>query len=265
MRVVGWFFCIASVLPLLGCYSARGSGEIELELFDLADFDRISLTGPSELKVTKGPFAVQVTAEDNVMPSVVVERAGNTLELRRDIDWIEDIRPTVPVEFRVSLPHLERLTVAGSGAASAYGFGSERPFAASVSGAGAIDVLGFSGPLLDFTVQGSGSISASGLDARVVTSTIGGAGRVALAGRASISSLQITGSGFYRATHLEADDVCIDVSGSGQVFVRANNELVVDVAGTGQVTHFGDAKLELLAGDAEQVRAGPVIEPPAAE
>ncbi len=263
MRVVGWFICVACVVPLLGCYSARGSGEIELELHDLADFDRISLTGPSELIVSKGPFGVQVTAEDNVMPSVVVQRVGDTLELRRDIDWIEDIRPTVPVEFRVSLPHLESLTVAGSGAASAYGFSSERPFATSVSGAGDVKVVGFSGPLLDFSVQGSGSISATGLDARVVTTTIGGAGRVALDGRAAISSLQITGSGFYRATHLDAEDARIDVSGSGQVFVKANNELVVDVAGTGQVTYFGDAALELIAGDAERVRAGPSIEPPA--
>ena len=256
MRVLALFLCLAGAVFASGCYSARGSGEMEFSTYDLEEFDRISLTGPSELKVTHGPFGVQVTAEDNVMPSIVVQRVGSTLELRRDIDWIEDIRPTVPVEFRVSLPHLESIQVAGSGSARAYGFTSERPFSTSVSGSGAIDIIEFRGPLVDFSVSGSGSITGTGLDARVVTTTIGGSGRVGLAGTAEISSLQITGAGFYRATHLDATDVRVEISGSGQVFLAASNELVVDMAGSGQVTYFGAPRLEQLAGDEDAVRAG---------
>ena len=117
----------------------------------------------------------------------------------------------------------------------------------------------FSGPLFDFTISGSGLITGTGLDAKVVTTTLGGSGRVALAGQAEISSLQITGAGYYRASHLDAQNVRVEVSGSGQVFVRASAELVVDLAGSGQVTYFGAPAVEQLSGDEEQLRAASAV------
>ena len=71
-----------------------------------------------ELSVTPGAFAVSVSAEDNVMPSVVVELDGDTLVLRRDSDWGEGVRATYPIEFMVSVPEIKVLRVSGSGRAA---------------------------------------------------------------------------------------------------------------------------------------------------
>jgi len=62
-----------------------GSGQIETSKRDVADFDKIDVSGVFEVEVSRGDtYSVEVIADDNLMPLIMTELDGDTLSIYSD-------------------------------------------------------------------------------------------------------------------------------------------------------------------------------------
>ena len=161
-------------LTLAGCYTGEGSGRVAVERYDVGEFTEVVLSGDGKVIIAPGEHAVSVSAEDDVLPSLRVVADGKTLVLQREVDWIDGIRPTVPIEFRVTVPVLEGVRVSGSAVATIRGvaFGDEVQLAGS--GAASIDAAPVVCGRLVAEVDGAGEIVVSGVEAATFRGAVGG-------------------------------------------------------------------------------------------
>ena len=181
-----------------------------------------------------------MSAEDDVLPTVYVQRRGETLVIGRDVDLIDGIRATLPIDVRVAMPALDGVSVSGSGSVAVRGGGfEETALQLEITGAGSIDLAEMRAPALAIEMSGAGRLNATGLEARDVQATVRGAGQVALAGVAETTTVLVSGASLFRASELRALKANVDVTGAGQVAVWAEDALQVRIDGSGRVLYRG--------------------------
>ena len=110
----------------------------------------------------------------------------------------------------------------------------------SSSGAGDTVVERVRTPELKVALAGSGSLQLSALDADELGLRISGSGDVRGDGRAGKLEIAIAGSGDVALAGLRADDVAVRIAGSGDAAVSAARTLKVGIAGSGDVRYTGD-------------------------
>ena len=92
--------------------------------------------------------------------------------------------------------------------------------AVSSSGSGAVNVTGIAGDSFDLRTSGSAKIVARGTTKKV--------------------TIEVSGAATIDAKELAAQDVTINVSGSGELDVRASGHLEVKISGSGTVRYYGN-------------------------
>ena len=210
-----------------------GSGRSATESRAVQPFRGISLEGPGEVLLTVGsPPSVSVSADDNLLGLVMTEVRAGTLHL----GFLPGTRARIvaPLVFRVTVPFLEELAIAGSG-----------------------DIVArdtIRADRLTVSIGGSGSIRAE-IDAGEVTARINGSGHIELSGRARAQVIRINGSGDYRARDLECAKAEVDVYGSGSTMLFVRRELVVSIHGSGDVRFRGGARVTVEDFGSGTVRA----------
>lgn len=205
--------------------STTGSGRLAAETREITGFSAIALRGSIDLVVRQGTReAVQVSAEDNLLPLLQTTLEGSDGQRTLRIQWKngESVRSTRPVLVTVDLIRLSALSAAGSGA---------------------ITVEPLKTPSLSLAISGSSDARLRQLDAEQFTLSIAGSGDVQAAGKAARFEVSIAGSGDVRARELVADDVSVSIAGSGDASVHATKTLAVSIAGSGDVDHTGGASL----------------------
>ena len=252
-------------LILTGCYTGEGSGRVVVERFDVGEFTEVVLSGDGKVIITPGVHAASVSAEDDIVPSLKVAADGKTLVLQREVDWIDGIRPTVPIEFRVTVPVLESVRVSGSAAATIRGvaFGAEATLASS--GSAFIDADPVDSGHLVVEVDGAGEILVSGVTAKTFRGVVGGLGRITVAGEADEVDVDVGGSGLYRGSDLRGGSTRVEVSGVGQAFVWADRRLDAEVGGEGRIVYRGDPVIESRVRDDDRIVAMDPVTPAAVE
>ncbi len=239
---------------LAGCYTGEGSGVVAARFYDVADFTQIALSGEGQVTVVPGAFRVAASAEDNVLPTIRVSRQGERLLLRRDIDWIDGIRPTVPIEFRVSMPALTAVRVSGSGSVLLGAMASEA-LTLAVGGSGAMRLAGVEANAIALDVSGGGRLDGVDVRAGTLRAVVAGAGRVGLSGEAAQSVVRVSGSGLFRGLQLRSGKADVEVEGAGQALVWAEQELVARVGGKARLAYRGSPSVQsTLVREGELVR-----------
>lgn len=223
---------------LVGCYASEGSGHVVVRTYDLRGFAEIALTGAGRLLVSEGDYAVSASAEDDVLPSLRVELHDDVLVLGRHVDWTDGVRPTVPVEFRVSLPAARAVRVTGSGEA-VIGDVTGEALRLQVSGSGDIRAGALRATSVDIEVSGSGDAQVSALRSGELRCAVNGSGNVSIAGEAEAVTVEVNGTGLYRGSALRSAVAQVAVRGSGKAFVWAEEKLAASITGNGRVTYRG--------------------------
>ena len=216
--------CLAllPLLPVAGqAASVKGSGKPATETRNLAEFQAIALAGSMDLVVRQGAQAVQVMADDNLLPlletAVETTGQGSTLVVR----WKkgESIHHQGKVLITVVVPKLSALVASGSGDMS---------------------IESFNTPALKLAISGSGDAKLLGLTAGELNIAISGSGDVAGSGTAGKLKIGIAGSGDVKLADLKAEDVTVSIAGSGDAAVNASKTLSVSIAGSGDVSYTGN-------------------------
>lgn len=94
------------------------------------------------------------------------------------------------------------------------------------------------------TVSGSVQGKVDGLNEPSTEIDVSGSAKLKCTGRVGRLGIKASGSADFDCLELAADDVMINISGSGKANVQANRTLKVDVSGSGTVRYRGMPEIE---------------------
>lgn len=213
---------------MLGACSVGGASESKgqpgTRNFQVGAFDKISLTGSSNVVVTVGGApSVRAEGDSEHLEKLEIKVENGVLQIGYkkgswSFGWRKDHGP---VTVHVSAPSLRGAEIAGSGDMR-------------------IDRV--QGEAFAAEIAGSGEMQVAALAARAASFSIAGNGDVSVAGRAETADISIAGNGDVRAGSLEVKRASVSIAGSGNVETRATETANVDIMGSGDVVVTGGAK-----------------------
>jgi phage shock protein PspC (stress-responsive transcriptional regulator) len=223
----GWWILLAILFVLFAVVSAgiisqavlcvNGNGNIVNETRELEGFSKIELGGSGTMIITQGEeYSVVVETDENILEHVDTRLRGSTLTI--ETIGFGCIRPSKEISIFVTLPSLEEIEVAGSGRI--------------------IGTNTLSGEELSLTIAGSGDINLE-LNVTELETEIAGSGEARYRGVADLHEITVAGSGDIVAFELETRETIIDIAGSGDAELFANEQLEISIAGSGDITYTG--------------------------
>lgn len=151
-----------------------GSGTLKKESRPAADgFSRVKITGALTLQAKCGASStsIEVLADDNILPILITDVHGDTLEVRTT----ESYRPRNPVVVSVKMPALAQLIVSGACGAEVDGL-DEGDLEITVEGASSLRATGKLDTLRG-EVSGAARLDAEALECKTVKLDVSGAAK----------------------------------------------------------------------------------------
>ena len=109
-----------------------GSGKPATKAWNLADFTGVEIMHPFRAELTRADrFAVSVTADDNVLDHIQVDKNGSRLRIGLEDNRSYRLRRDA-LKVAISMPGLEALTLTHGARAVIHGFESKQPFEAGL-------------------------------------------------------------------------------------------------------------------------------------
>ncbi len=257
-RFIFWALVNLLAIGLVGCTlitgGVRGSGEMVSEPREIGEFDAVRLATVGELRIAQGEStALTVEADDNLLPLITTAVRNGTLVIGTRPN--QAIRPSTGPIYTLTVTTLEEIGVSGSGNVVSGSINSER-LTLNVSGSGSTQLDGAAVDEINVRVSGSGNVTVADLATEAVAINISGSGNVELAGETSSQTVNIGGSGAYRAESLSSQTAAVSVGGSGDAALRVAETLDASVGGSGNVRYRGNPQVERRvsgSGSVEQV------------
>jgi hypothetical protein len=227
---------------LLGACSAGGAttggGEKGSRDFQVGTFEKISLTGSSNVIVTVGGApSVRAEGDSALLEKLEIKVENGVLQIGyKKGNWSFGWRKGHgAVTVHVSAPSLTGAEVAGSGDMK-------------------IDKV--EGGDFAGEIAGSGEIQLESLRARNASFAIAGSGGVTASGNAETADISIAGSGDVHAAGLQVKRAKVSIAGSGNVETQAVESANIDIMGSGDVIVTGGAKCSVNKMGSGDVRCG---------
>jgi hypothetical protein len=220
-RILLLSLVLALILSSCNIHVTTGSGNVISESKPVSNFTQISLNGIGELLITQGENeALQIEAEDNVLPIIEIKVENQVLSINfNNKDWQDNVIPTKPIKFYVTVKDLSRINLSGT---------------ASIS-AGSLNLSN-----LEIISSGAGSIKIRNLSADRLTINMSGVGGSDLNGKVTEQLIYISGTGVYNGEDLESSKANVTVTGAGNAVIWATESLDVVISGAGNVDYYDE-------------------------
>jgi len=192
----------------------------------VSNFKGIAAGGPIDVKVTLGNTeSIRFEGNQDAIAELVTEVANGILTIKPKTKWNDWSRRYRDAEITVYInaKKLSSLTMSGSG---------------NLEVTNAIN-----GYELVSTLSGSGSIKATA-NVKSFTGVLSGSGNINLSGKSDDSNLTISGSGSFKGKSFAVTKVSVQISGSADVYIKANQSLDAVISGSGSVIYSGDATVK---------------------
>jgi hypothetical protein len=197
---------------LAGCGSSgvTGDGPVQTETRKADAFTQIEVSGGISVTARIGSsYALEVSAQENILPFIAIDVEGDTLRIRST----ESYSTSEGVEVAVTTPALVGISMSGGSQGRIEGLDAER---------------------LDIELNGGAAVTATGTATSLALNMTGGS-------RASLENLAATTitldlSGGTTATVQASDRVSGSASGGSRVSVLGDAQLNVEVSGGADVT-----------------------------
>ncbi len=238
MKKVGYLLVLSFLLTPLGSCTwdsketVKGNGELSTETRSPDNFRSVTVEGPYEIEVIAGDQPrVVIEAESNLMEYIITEVEDGKLTIKNKKDT--RLRPDKDLVITVFTDELEDLRVLGSGS---------------------INTGLITGEKVRLSVIGPGSITTSAQTTEL-RAIVNGSGKIDIAGRGDKAHYSITGSGKIQAAEFETESARANITGSGAVHCRVNEELESSITGSGKVIYSGQPELSSKVTGSGSVRA----------
>lgn len=196
----------------------RGSGSLVTETRRVSGFDAVELSGIGTLIIEQGSAeALEITADENIMPYLRSEVVGANLQLGTD-EFI-NLLPSSDITYHLTVKNLTTI---------------------ETSGLGNIEMESLDTDQLKLAISGSGTMKIGDLSAKMLSLEISGMGDVYLSGEVEDQRIKISGTGNYQAGDLFSRTAVIDISGSGSAEIWAADNLDLDISGMGDLSYYGE-------------------------
>jgi hypothetical protein len=218
LLAVATFFLSGCIVVING-KSVQGSGNITTQARDVTKFSKVHLKGSGKVFLTPGEKqSLEIKTDDNIMPLIETEVSGNKLTISHGN---HHLRPT-SFEVYITVKRLEGVAISGSGDVTGEGRFVSDTFYAEISGSGDMDLEIETGDL---------------------ASKISGSGSIDLTGKADDYTVSISGSGEINAFDVDAKNVSVKISGSGDCRISASESLDARISGSGDVFYKGRPRI----------------------
>jgi len=196
-------------------------------------FNKVKSSGSFDVYITKGDnLEVVVNAEESILPYIKTTVSNNTLLI--DIPGAHNVKNRLPMNVYITIPELLSVKQSGSGNITTDQFTSDR---------------------IEFFISGSGSVSTA-VDANILDASISGSGWIMLNGNAIQSNLSISGSGNIDSSNLTVENCNANISGSGNMQVKAMKSIYAKISGSGNIYYTGNPNIELnISGSGKAIPA----------
>ncbi|TKC13219.1 DUF2807 domain-containing protein [Pedobacter polaris] len=236
-------FSLILVLTSLSLQSVLASDPIIIGLSkfkkedrDVKNFSGVAAGGPINVVITLGSTeGLRFEGDADAIATLITEVKGNILIIRPQNSWTSWARKyeNKKIIAYVSAKTIKSLTMSGNGHMSVTGKIKENSLAT--------------------TLSGSGSISA-GADVNNFTGVISGSGNLNISGSADDATITISGSGSFTKKGFSVGSMSSVISGSGSVYVNAEDHINAVVSGSGSINYSGNATVEQRVSGSGRVR-----------
>jgi hypothetical protein len=212
----------------------HGDGSLFDKKVSVDGFTKVQVAVPGRLYLSQGPFQLRLKSDRNVLDRIQIWVDDGMLKIQSDEGVC--VNPT-QLQIHLQLPVLEALFVLGH-----------------------LDVFGqtrLNSERLELVVDGS---SYMDLDVEVETlgTSIDGSADLNLSGLAGSHHISISGSANIRAFDLDSADTLIEISGSADCQVRAEDNLDVRISGSGSIYYHGNPQIsQSVSGSGRIQKDGP--------
>ena len=151
----------------------EGSGNVTAEKRSVSGFKSVDVGGVFQVEITAGKdYAVEVEADDNLIPLIKTEVSGDVLKVELD----KKVSTKNPLKVRISAPNIEGIEASGASKVSVAGIKNDS-LSIDSSGASKMTIAGETADL-KVEVSGASNIDAAGLNAVNATVDASGASHV---------------------------------------------------------------------------------------
>lgn len=218
-------FLICLLLVSAGCkkdegiFCKKGKGTVQKREIYLDSFNSIDLEGSGSVFIKQGtPQKVEVETNENLFKDLNQHISGKEWKIK----FHRCICRYDKLNIYISVPDLESIKISGSGIVNT------------------TDTIVTNN--LSLHIAGSGNIYAQAR-CTSVSSDISGSGNINLVGTAKTFSSHTSGSGDIEASDLSVSTAVVDINGSGKTKINVQNDLTVNISGSGDVYYKGHPEI----------------------
>lgn len=212
-RLPAFLLLIASAVPAHGASRS----------FEIAGFEKIRVEGPFKVRLTTGvPPSAKATGPQDAIDRLAIEMVGRTLVVHNSLSsWggTLDSDNSGPVEVVIGTHELN---------------------AASLTGAGSLEISAVKGLSFDLAAQGSGQIAIARADVDQLNVALIGTASAVLAGKASALKVQAKGTTAFDGSALATKDVTLTVNGASTIKAGVSNSANVVASGPASIVFSGN-------------------------
>ena len=199
--------------------------EVSEQTRSVSGFTSVSSAGPFRVHIIMGNtegVKLNIDAEYIDKVETVVENGNLAIRFKKsDSNWGHSYNLHT-AEVTINAKSLSALVNAGSGSITVDGAITSDDFKTILSGSGAINA-----PSLKVNNE--------------LTARISGSGSIEIGGSSASVNAQISGSGEIKAKGFSTNDATVTITGSGNVYVKADKQLTANLVGSGNVYYAGNA------------------------
>lgn len=238
---------ISLVLTLTNCESIRcikGNDNLVTEdVRNVEDFNTIVLEANYDVSITQDTVtSISILADDNLIPYIITEVAGNELILTTANNRC--LRSQNDIRVFVTTPNIKKIVLEGSGDMDVDPITlndtvSTNELEVVLDGSGNIDLGRVFCDELFVDLYGSGEVYFSDVDVlnNIETLVTGSGDVIFQKGIADIGIFTIDGSGSILAENVRLKEADVLLTGSGDIFVWADEHLYGELSGSGDVVY----------------------------
>lgn len=202
----------------------KGNGHITTINRTTSDYDAVNFAGSFDYILVAGKEGqIKIEGEENLLHYIITELKNGTLTVKTENKINLQTSRNQTIKITVPFEDISAVSLAGSGDVWNNDIISTNRFKAALSGSG------------DMKLQ---------VNAPTVEAKVAGSGEIELKGTTNTLKVNVAGSGDFKGYDLDANDVDVSVTGSGDAKINCNGHLKARVAGSGDIKYKGNPKTE---------------------
>jgi hypothetical protein len=220
-------------------HTVYGSGIKQTVAKQLPAFKHVEVEGRIKLTLNVNDakkHGMTIRGDDNIIPLIKIAVQDEILIIKKLKPAPNISRSTLIVT--IDTPSLESLQMTGACSAQIEAV-KGNTFAASIYGAGQIDIASVQTSHLNFKVEGAGKIKVDNINTKTTDIQLDGAAKATLSGNTKQLDCSLNGVGSIMAQKLLAQDVTVEINGIGKAKVYASNSLNAKQGGMSRIDYYG--------------------------